>query len=111
MSRIIRVLLIPVDGPVRFEDVPAGLAPMQKLVEGDIEAIGYREGGTAYGHDEGKFVHEPNLLGHLFLVANFNHNDSDPIYGPIVVLGLDGEGDDISIPEDLTAAAAEMFGL
>jgi hypothetical protein len=106
----IRVLVIPIDGPVRFEQVQPDLASMQHLVEGDIEGIGYREGATCYGNGDGKFSHGPNPRAHDFLVKHFRHNAGDQIHGPVVILGCDeDEGSDIDLPTDLAFSGYALF--
>lgn len=92
MSSTVKVLVVPVDGPPRVEDVPAAegmLEALQKLVGGYIEPVRLGDGAIMLVNEDGLRLGLPfnprvgAMLEHFELRAH-------PIVGTVVVVGTSG---------------------
>jgi hypothetical protein len=103
-----KALVIPVEGPVKeieLSDNGSQLDELQAAVGGSIEAIRLPEfidpdgTSTAYIHEEGKFVCEPNMRATDFMVPGVGLFFGDYIAGPLVLCGFNpttGENADVT---------------
>lgn len=88
----IQVLVVPVDSNPYLKTVENELEPLQKIVGGDIEPIGTKEGYLIVGHGEAKiFGFEPNII---------IGGGVDTINGQFFVCKFDGGEDFASISKD-----------
>lgn len=100
-----QVAIIPADigQPIRFEDIAAGLDPMQEAVGGDIQMVGLRAASmNMYINENGKLEglatnRRATILCHTTLAIA----DGDFIAGDAVLVGPtdDEEGADTSLTE------------
>ncbi|ACV23059.1 Domain of uncharacterised function (DUF3846) [Slackia heliotrinireducens] len=115
-----RALLIPVDDAPRPVDVD-GLRDLQRLVGGDIEAVGwvFDDAPTIYVNESGKFDGLPPNRA-IFAEHPGTRWDGSPIrvgdlldvlYGPIVAVGFDpATGEDRDINDAEAARIMSRFG-
>lgn len=104
-----QVAIIPADisQPIRFEDLTAGLGPMQEAVGGDIQMVGLRAASlNMYINENGKMEglpanHRATILSHW--AEAIRHDDV--IAGDVVLVGPtdDEEGADTSITAEHVA--------
>lgn len=104
-----KAVLIPVAGPVEEIELDGTLEQLNKLVGGHLEAVPVpwfdaehtdANLATAYIHDEGKFVHAPNMRATDFMVPGIGLWASDYISGPFVLSGFDpNTGENTDVPD------------
>jgi hypothetical protein len=118
---VIDVLVIePGSWKARRETVEPGLAAMQKLVGGYIEALSLTDEVSAYINEEGKIEGLPRneagdrLVKHALSTVGRTMLPGDYVAGPLVLMGQpDDEGYDTGVPEsvvDLLQAAKVTIG-
>lgn len=110
-----QALLIPVSGPLQEIETVPGLAGLQKIVGGNIEAVVIPEfadrtgQSTGYINEEGKYMpHEkedgspgfgaPNMRATDFMVPGVGMFPGDYVAGPFLLCGFDprtGEHDEL----------------
>jgi hypothetical protein len=93
-----RVLIIPVEGPIEDRQIDGQLDDLQALVGGYIEAVALpdfitgADQATAYVNEEGKLDGlAPNFRATDFMVPGVGLMWGDYIAGPMVLAGFDPE--------------------
>jgi hypothetical protein len=92
-----KALYIPEQGAMQEVELNGGLAQLQELVGGNIEAVPLPEfitgsdRATAYVNEEGKFDSNcsPNMRATDFFVPGVGLFPGDYIAGPLVLCGFD----------------------
>ncbi|GAA4660335.1 DUF3846 domain-containing protein [Arthrobacter cryoconiti] len=110
---LIKVLIIPASPlePATATDIEAGLVSLQSQVGGYIESVpgGDFNGASAdswcaYVNEEGKVLNLPvNVRATAIMHSIEKIHPWDTINGPMVVVGVDGDGESVDAPEELTA--------
>jgi hypothetical protein len=100
-------IIIPADvhEPILFVNLPGTLKAVQDAVGGNIEGLRSPAGTSALCYEDGKTLgRSGNPRATLFLSVNAGHNIADLIAGPVVIVGVDDEGETCDVPD----AIAEM---
>lgn len=108
-----KALLIPTEGEAQLIEIEGrhgGLDALQAAVGGHIEAVGFpAEGVAAYIHEEGKLVGLPKNPHATKMVEGLQLGDY--IAGPMVVAGLDEDGETVEVPPLAVFYAAKFLPL
>ena len=106
---MITAIVIPVDPgqPIRLQQIePTDLDAYQQIIGGNLQIISLdRPPAAMYLNEEGKLngMRVNHRATALAWVHNSDFRGNDVIVGPALIVGpADREGDDTSVPEDLT---------
>lgn len=93
-------LTVPVEGPARWQRIPADLGTYQNLVGGNVEAVTI-EDATIFCNEDARRLHpdQPNTL--LTQIMATRHPDLPGrvlIHGPAIILGKPRDGWETSAP-------------
>ena len=105
-------LIIPASQgePARVETIDTGLDNLQKIVQGNIEAV-TGDDWHFYLNEEGKILGlEPNRRAMHLVLANTGVL-ADVYCGDVVVLGETPDGGEGNVPDHLIELAAELFNV
>jgi len=102
-------MLMPVCGPASVQEIDGSLASLQKLVGGYIQAIKLTPCVVGYINEDGKatglfFNKTATWACHQLAVGLA---EDDYIVGPMVIVGVDENGDEASVPAEFVSLLAE----
>jgi hypothetical protein len=99
------IYIHPIDG-IKAYDAEVSLSVLQKLVDGRITILPLSASSdytiTAYANEEGvirKMMRNPYVLSFLQKIgADLYYTD---VYGPVVIIGTNEDGEDVDLPLDI----------
>lgn len=102
------IIPAPLRQPVRVERIDPTLPAMQRLVEGNVEAITWNDWHVYLNDEAGSIPLRLNARAEV-LLREAGLDIAQPVSGTAVLLGHDDNGEELDAPPHLLRLAEQLF--